>query len=149
MKYTSKLASVFCAAALAVTTLTGCEGSDIFSVNGPDWLTERVDSIANANQGQGAKISPTTLGNTDCSSAWWDAHLDQDIKMRATRFILPPSPTIRRLPTTITTMLSCCASRTRLSIAVFVRTTTAGATAMLHVPIATPLLTTGQVGLHR
>lgn len=85
MKYTSKLASVFCAAALAVTTLTGCEGSDIFSVNGPDWLTERVDSIANANQGQGAKISPTTLGKTDCSSAWWESHLDQDIKIESNK----------------------------------------------------------------
>ena len=85
MKYISKLASVFCAAALAVVTLTGCEGSDIFSVNGPDWLTERADSIANANKGEGAKISPTTLGKTDCSSAWWDAHLDQDIKIESNK----------------------------------------------------------------
>lgn len=81
MKHISKLASVFCTAALAMTALTGCEGSDIFNVNGPDWLTERADSIANANKGQAAKISPTTLGNTDCSSAWWEAHLDQDIKI--------------------------------------------------------------------
>ena len=85
MKHISKLASVFCAAALAMTALTGCEGSDIFNVNGPDWLTERADSIANANKGQAAKISPTTLGNTDCSSAWWEAHLDQDIKIESNK----------------------------------------------------------------
>ena len=85
MKHISKLASVFCTAALAMTALTGCEGSDIFNVNGPDWLTERADSIANANKGQAAKISPTTLGNTDCSSAWWEAHLDQDIKIESNK----------------------------------------------------------------
>ena len=66
MKHISKLASVFCTAALAMTTLTGCEGSDIFGVNSPDWLSEKINDIANANKGQGAKISPTTLGNTDC-----------------------------------------------------------------------------------
>ena len=85
MKHISKLASVFCTAALAMTTLTGCEGSDIFGVNSPDWLSEKINDIANANKGQGAKISPTTLGNTDCSSAWWDAHLDQDIKIESNK----------------------------------------------------------------
>lgn len=41
MKHLNKLASVFCVAAMALTALTGCEGSDMFSVNGPDWLSER------------------------------------------------------------------------------------------------------------
>lgn len=85
MKHISKLASVFCTAALAMTILTGCEGSDIFGVNSPDWLSEKINDIANANKGQGAKISPTTLGKTDCSSAWWDAHLDQDIKIESNK----------------------------------------------------------------
>ena len=85
MKHISKLASVFCTAALAMTTLTGCEGSDIFGVNSPDWLSEKINDIANANKGEGAKISPTTLGKTDCSSAWWDAHLDQDIKIESNK----------------------------------------------------------------
>ena len=85
MKHISKLASVFCTAALAMTTLTGCEGSDIFGVDSPDWLSEKINDIANANKGEGAKISPTTLGKTDCSSAWWDAHLDQDIKIESNK----------------------------------------------------------------
>ena len=79
------MASVFCTAALAMTTLTGCEGSDIFGVNSPDWLSEKINDIANANKGESPKISPTTLGNTDCSSAWWDAHLDQDIKIESNK----------------------------------------------------------------
>ena len=79
------MASVFCTAALAMTTLTGCEGSDIFGVNSPDWLSEKINDIANANKGDAPKISPTTLGKTDCSSAWWDAHLDQDIKIESNK----------------------------------------------------------------
>ena len=79
------MASVFCTAALAMTTLTGCEGSDIFGVNSPDWLSEKINDIANANKGGAPKISPTTLGKTDCSSAWWDAHLDQDIKIESNK----------------------------------------------------------------
>ena len=68
-----------------MTALTGCEGSDIFSINGPDWISERADSIANAGKGEAPKISPTTLGNRDCSSAWWEAHLDQDIKIESNK----------------------------------------------------------------
>ena len=81
MKHISKLASVFCTVALAMTTLTGCEGSDIFGVNSPDWLSEKINDIANANKGDAPKISPTTLGKTDCTAEWWESHLDQDIKI--------------------------------------------------------------------
>ena len=81
MKHLNKLASVFCVAAMGLTALTGCEGSDLFSVNGPDWISEKVDSIANANQGQAPTISPLILGAEDNSTGWWEAHLDQDIKV--------------------------------------------------------------------
>ncbi len=81
MKHLNKLASVFCVAALGLTALTGCEGSDLFSVNGPDWISEKADSIANANQGQAPTISPLVLGAEDNSDAFWASHLDQDIKV--------------------------------------------------------------------
>ncbi len=79
------MASVFCTAALAMTTLTGCEGSDIFGVNSPDWLSEKINDIANANKGDAPKISPTTLGKTDCTAEWWESHLDQDIKIESNK----------------------------------------------------------------
>lgn len=80
------MASVFCAAAMAMTALTGCEGSDIFNVNGPDWLTEKADSIANSKKGTAsAKISPTTLGNKNCTDEWWASHLDSDIKIESNK----------------------------------------------------------------
>ena len=85
MKHISKLASVFCTAAMAMTTLTGCEGSDIFGVNSPDWLSEKINDIANANKGDAPKISPTTLGKTDCTAEWWESHLDQDIKIESNK----------------------------------------------------------------
>lgn len=86
MKHLNKLASVFCVAAMGLTMLTGCEGSDMFSVNGPDWISEKADSIANANKGDGAPtISPTTLGATDNSDAWWTSHLDADVKIESNK----------------------------------------------------------------
>ena len=85
MKHLNKIASVFCVAAMALTALTGCEGSDMFSVNGPDWLSEKIDSIANSNKGTAPTISPTTLGATDNSDAWWTSHLDADIKIESNK----------------------------------------------------------------
>ena len=81
MKHLNKLASVFCVAAMGLTALTGCEGSDLFSVNGPDWISEKADSIANANQGQAPTISPLVLGAEDNSDVFWASHLDADIKV--------------------------------------------------------------------
>ena len=85
MKHLNKIASVFCVAAMALTALTGCEGSDMFSVNGPDWLSEKIDSIANSNKGTAPTISPTTLGATDNSDTWWTSHLDADIKIESNK----------------------------------------------------------------
>lgn len=85
MKHLNKLASVFCMAAMGLTALTGCEGSDMFSVNGPDWLSEKIDSIANSNKDAAPTISPTTLGATDNSDAWWASHLDADIKIESNK----------------------------------------------------------------
>lgn len=76
MKRLNKLAAVFCVAAMALTAMTGCEGSDMFSVNSPDWLSEKIDSIEKANQSTeevlvGMNEDVYTVGNTDFSSAFW------------------------------------------------------------------------------
>ena len=57
----------------------------MFSVNGPDWISEKVDSIANSNKDAAPTISPTTLGATDNSDAWWTSHLDADIKIESNK----------------------------------------------------------------
>ncbi len=76
MKRLNKLAAVFCVAAMALTAMTGCEGSDMFRVNSPDWLSEKIDSIEKANQSAeevlvGMNEDVYTVGNTDFSSAFF------------------------------------------------------------------------------
>lgn len=76
MKRLNKLAAVFCVAAMALTAMTGCEGNDMFSVNSPDWLSEKIDSIEKANQSTeevlvGMNEDVYTVGNTDFSSLFW------------------------------------------------------------------------------
>ncbi len=78
MKHLNKLASVFCVAAMGLTAMTGCEGSDMFTVGSPDWISEKIDSINNANKDSGTEDELVgmnedvyTVGATDFSSGWW------------------------------------------------------------------------------
>ena len=76
MRHLNKIASVFCAAALGMMALTSCEGGDLYNVFGPDWLSSKVDSIRNANQGGeeelvGMMEDVYTIGATDYSTGWW------------------------------------------------------------------------------
>ena len=78
MKHLNKLASVFCVAAIGLTALTGCEGSDMFSVNSPDWLSEKIDSIEKSKVSTeevlvGMNEDVYTVGNTDFSSGFWSS----------------------------------------------------------------------------
>ena len=52
MKHFNKIATVCCSFALGLLGLAGCEDDHFYDVNSPDWLSEKVDSIANSqNQG--------------------------------------------------------------------------------------------------
>ena len=78
MKF-NKIATAFCAAALGMMMLTSCEGGDLFSINAPDWLSSKADSIAAEkakNQGgddviEGMEEDVYTVGATDFSTGWW------------------------------------------------------------------------------
>lgn len=79
MKYLNKIATAFCAATLGLMALTSCEGGDLYSINGPDWMSAKIDSIAAAkNQGGGEDIEIEGLhedvyniGAEDLSSGFW------------------------------------------------------------------------------
>ena len=76
MRYLNKLASVFCAMALGTLAMTSCEGGDLYSIGSPDWISEKVDSIANSKQDEpteleGMEEDVYTVGATDFSSGWW------------------------------------------------------------------------------
>ena len=78
MKYIKKISTVFCAAALGLMSLTGCEGGDIISVNSPDWLNSRIDSIAAAEAAKVVTVVPTpsTIGALDCTTGYLGAFTD-------------------------------------------------------------------------
>ena len=78
MRHQNKLTTVLFAAAFGMMTLTVCEGGDLYDMLTPDWLSERVDSIANANKGgeeelEGMMEDVYTIGATDYSTGWWAA----------------------------------------------------------------------------
>lgn len=78
MRHFNKILSVCGSMALGFLALTGCEGGEIYEVNAPDWISEKVDSIANANKGteevlEGMEEDVYTIGNADFSSGWWVA----------------------------------------------------------------------------
>lgn len=66
--------------AVAGLALSACEGADMYSVDAPDWISEKVDSINNANSGSDEITLPSnmqedvyTIGSTDYTSGWWTA----------------------------------------------------------------------------
>lgn len=64
--------------ALALFSLAGCEGGEIFEVNAPDWISEKVDSIADSQKTEdevleGMQEDVYTIGSIDYTSAWWTA----------------------------------------------------------------------------
>ena len=79
MKYLNRLATVFCSAALGLLTLTSCEGGDLYSIDSPDWISAKADSIAAEkakNQGgeeeiEGMHEDVYTVGAADFSTGWW------------------------------------------------------------------------------
>lgn len=78
MKYLNKIATAFCAASLGLMALTSCEGGDLYSINGPDWMSAKIDSIAAAkNQGgedieiEGLHEDVYNIGAEDLSSGFW------------------------------------------------------------------------------
>lgn len=79
MKHLNKMASFFGAAVLGLLALTNCEGGELYNVDAPDWISEKVDSINNAKpevgdtEIEGLEEDVYTVGNTDYSIGWWAA----------------------------------------------------------------------------
>lgn len=81
MKLLNRISTAFSAAALGLISLTSCDGIDLFSVDAPDWLSSKADSIAAAkaaNQGgdeeiEGLEEDVYTVGATDYTTGWWAA----------------------------------------------------------------------------
>ena len=66
---------------VASAAFVGCDEDDTFDINSPDWLSSKIDSIANSKNNSSGdttiiELSNTTVGATDNSAAWWTAFSD-------------------------------------------------------------------------
>ncbi|WP_417153123.1 bacterial Ig-like domain-containing protein [Phocaeicola plebeius] len=80
MRHLNKLLCACSFAALGLPALTGCEGGELFEVNAPDWISDKIQDIEDSENGnqeeivlEGMMEDVYTIGNTDYSSAWWTA----------------------------------------------------------------------------
>lgn len=69
MRHLNKLLCACSFAALGVPALTGCEGGELFEVNAPDWISDKVQEIEDSENNNQEDIY--TFGSTDYSSAFW------------------------------------------------------------------------------
>lgn len=67
---------------VASAAFVGCDEDDSFDINSPDWLSSKIDSIANSRNNNSSgdttfiKLSNTTVGAMDNSAAFWTAFSD-------------------------------------------------------------------------
>ena len=54
---------------MGLPVLTGCEGGELFDVNAPDWISDKVQEIEDSENNNQEDIY--TFGSTDYSSAFW------------------------------------------------------------------------------
>lgn len=78
MRNFNKIALACCSVALGMFTLAGCDGGEIFEVNAPDWVSDKIQEIEDANNQEeevleGMQEDVYSIGNTDFSSGWWTA----------------------------------------------------------------------------
>ena len=78
MKHLNKIASIFCGAAFGLLAITSCESGDLYNVNAPDWISQKIDSIENSKKSNeevlvGMQEDVYTIGKSDYSSGWWSS----------------------------------------------------------------------------
>ena len=79
MRILRKLVYVCCSITLGLMALSSCEGGELYDVNAPDWISEKVDSIADSKKEpeeevlEGMQEDVYSFGNTDYTSGCWTA----------------------------------------------------------------------------
>lgn len=84
MKKIYNIASAFCVSALGLMLMTSCEGGEIYSVETPNWLQAKIDSIAyekelHKNDEPAEKtvfMEKSIVGALDNSSAFFSEHTE-------------------------------------------------------------------------
>ena len=79
MRILNKLVYACCSIAFGLMALPSCEGGELYDVNAPDWISEKVDSIANSKKDpeeevlEGMQEDVYSFGNADYTSGFWTA----------------------------------------------------------------------------
>ena len=77
MKHFNKIASVCFATFFGMVTLAGCEDAVMYEVGAPDWLSDKINEIADSQKGdeeielEGMNDDVYAIGKADYSSGWW------------------------------------------------------------------------------
>ena len=79
MKHFYKITFFCCAAALWMLALASCEGGELYDVNAPEWISDKIQKIEDSKKEpedevlEGMQEDVYTIGNTDFTSGFWAA----------------------------------------------------------------------------
>lgn len=79
MRLLKKLTYACCALTLGFLALTSCEGGDLYDVNAPDWISDKIQEIEDSKKQpdeeelEGMQEDVYTFGNADYTSGFWSA----------------------------------------------------------------------------
>ena len=79
MKHFYKIPFFCCAAALWMLALASCEGGELYDVNAPEWISDKIQEIEDSKKEpedevlEGMQEDVYTIGNTDFTSGFWAA----------------------------------------------------------------------------
>ena len=79
MKHFYKITFFCCAATLWMLVLASCEGGELYDVNAPEWISDKIQEIEDSKKEpedeilEGMQEDVYTIGNTDFTSGFWTA----------------------------------------------------------------------------
>ena len=79
MKHFYKITFFCCAATLWMLVLASCEGGELYDVNAPEWISDKIQEIEDSKKEpedevlEGMQEDVYTIGNTDFTSGFWAA----------------------------------------------------------------------------
>lgn len=79
MRILKKIAYACCYATFGLLALTGCTDGELYDVNAPDWISDKIQEIEDSKKQpeeevlEGMQEDVYTIGNTDYTSGWWAA----------------------------------------------------------------------------
>lgn len=79
MRLLKKITYACCSAVFGLLTLASCTDRDLYDVNAPDWISDKIQEIEDSKQQpkdeelEGMLEDVYSFGNTDFTSGFWSA----------------------------------------------------------------------------